>query len=430
MCMLIYKHICEFLNKIAIFYYNMTKICIFTYGCAHNQADSETMKEYLVNEGFEIVNEDYDLVIFNTCTVKNPTEDKFFSKIVKEKKPLIVCGCIPQSGEDERLEKYSLVGLDNLDKIVQAVRKTLSGEKVIFLERRNFERIELPSSRDNKFIAKIPILQGCMGNCAYCKTKFARGNLRSFSMEGILNQIRKAKLEGVREIWLVSQDNGCYGLDIGLSLVDLLKEIVKINLDCKVRIGMLNPNFAYEYREELAEILMNDCFYKFLHIPAQAGSDSVLKEMGRKYNVSEFEEALKVIKKRNPSITFSTDIICGFPTETEEDFDKTLDLVSFWKFVMINVSKFYPRSGTMAAKMKLLSTDVVKKRSSKLMKLIQEQNPLKKYIGKILKVNFVSDFVGYTDNYISVFVEGVKAGEVFDVEIISVGRFSMKGGRK
>lgn len=428
--MLIYKHICEFLNKIAIFYYNMTKICIFTYGCAHNQADSETMKEYLVNEGFDIVTEDYDLIIFNTCTVKNPTEDKFFSRLVEEKKPVVVCGCIPQSGFDERLENYSLVGLDNLDKIVEAVNKTILGERVVFLERRNFERTELPSSRDNKLIAKIPILQGCTGSCAYCKTKFARGNLRSFSKEGILNQIRKAKLDGVREIWLVSQDNGCYGLDIGLTLIDLLKEIVKLNLNCKVRIGMLNPEFTYLYRYELSEILQEECFYKFLHIPVQSGSNSVLKKMGRKYIVSEFEEALKVISEKNSSITFSTDIICGFPSETSDDFEKTLDLVSRLKFIMINVSKFYPRRGTVAAKMKLLPTDVVKKRSSSLMKLIKVQKFLERYIGKIIKVNFVSDSIGYTDNYISVFVENADAGDVLDVEIFSVGRFSMKGERK
>lgn len=403
------------------------KICVFTYGCAHNQADSETMIGYLIEAGFNIVscNENYDLIIFNTCTVKNPTEDKFFSRLALENKKVVVCGCIPQSGFDERLENYSLVGLDNLDKIVEAVEKTLKGEFVKFLERRSFERNNI-CYRENKFIAKIPILQGCLGNCTYCKTKMARGNLRSFSMENIINQIRFVKND-VREIWLVSQDNGCYGLDIGLTLINLLKEIVKLNLNCKVRVGMLNPNFAYEYRDELASLLMNNCFYKFLHIPVQSGSDDVLISMGRKYNVLEFEEALKVIKAKNQDITFSTDIICGYPSETEEDFSKTIDLVSRWEFIIINVSKFYPRRGTVAASMKLLPTDVVKARSSRLMALVKSQNPLVEYVGKTLKVNFISDGIGYTENYITVEVDGVKAGEFLDVKIVSVGRFSMKG---
>ena len=438
---MIYKHITfyEFFT-IYIFKGNevfnvitMKKIQIYieTYGCAHNQADSETMKEYLKKARFEITNyENCDLIIFNTCTVKNPTEDKFFSRLKKEKKPVVICGCIPQSSsDDERLINYSLVGVDNLNRIIEAINETLNGNVVRFLERRNYERDFLPTHPENKFVAIVPILQGCMGNCTYCKTKFARGDLKSFSLMSILFQIKKANDEDVREIWLVSQDNGCYGLDINLTLIDLLKEIIKLNLKCKVRIGMLNPNFAYKYRNELAEILKNNCFYKFLHIPVQSGSNSVLKLMNRKYSIEEFETALKIISEKNPTITFSTDIICGFPSETEKDFEKTLNLISKWEFNIINVSKFYPRRGTVAASMKLLPTDVVKTRSSALMKFIKSQNPLKKFVNQIVEVNFVNEKIGYTDNYISVLVDSKKdlSGQVLNVKIISCGRFSLKG---
>ncbi|MDD3175905.1 MAG: tRNA (N(6)-L-threonylcarbamoyladenosine(37)-C(2))-methylthiotransferase [Candidatus Nanoarchaeia archaeon] len=408
----------------------MPRIKIETFGCAHNQADSETMSQYLINSGFDLVDIDYDLIIFNTCTVKNPTEDKFFSRLAKEKKPVVICGCIPQSYPcDVRLKNYSLLGLDNLDLIVDVVQKTLKGEVVHILDRKDFERNFLPSFRENKLIAKIPILQGCLGNCTYCKTKFARGDLKSFSLMSILFQIKKASSEGVREVWLVSQDNGCYGLDAGLTLIDLLREIVKLNLDCKVRIGMLNPNFAYKYSFELGEILTHDCFYKFLHIPVQSGSNSVLEKMNRTYSIEEFEEALNVIKGKNADITFSTDIICGFPNETEEDFEKTIKLISKWDFVLVNVSKFYPRNGTVAASMKLLPTDVVKKRSSSLMKLIKDQKPLDKYFGCKVKVNFVEKNSGYTENYISVLVETDEnlSGKVLEVEIVACERFSLNG---
>jgi threonylcarbamoyladenosine tRNA methylthiotransferase CDKAL1 len=434
------------------------KILIQTFGCAHNQADSETMSEFLIKADFDVSfyggekkYTDFDLIIFNTCTVKNPTEDKFFSliqKIEKEKIPFVICGCIPQSlnfelknkvfetkKENELirriqiLNKHSLIGLDNLDKISLAVKKSLNGEIVHYLKRKKTERKFLPSCFENKFVAKIPILQGCLGNCTYCKTKFARGNLKSFSIKEIISQIKKANDRGVREIWLVSQDNGCYGLDIGLTLIDLLKEIVKLKLNCKVRIGMLNPNFAYLYRKELAQIITENCFYKFLHIPLQSASDNVLKEMGRKYFFDEFKKAIDVIREKNKNISYVTDIICGFPTEDENDFKKTINCVLKEEFVFVNVSKYYPRSGTIASKMKLLPTDVVKNRSSILMKLIKSQKILDKFVGKVLEVNFIEHNLGYTNNYISVIVDGEEdlSGKVCMIKIIKAERFSLKG---
>lgn len=377
----------------------MQTIHIKTYGCAHNMADSETMAQYLQEAGYTITGIESkdqqsvvgdgkekteqelignaDLVIYNTCTVKNPSEDKFFSQLKRTKAKVIIAGCIPQSERNATwLKEYSAIGVEQLHRIVEVVQETIAGKTLHILEKsktpqsRNF----VPMLRKNSLIAIIPILQGCLGSCTYCKTKFARGSLKSYPLKDIIEQLRIAKHEGVKEVWLVSEDNGAYGLDRGTTFIALLDEIIKLGDGPRIRIGMFNPEYAYEYREELARIYQHPLFYKFAHIPVQAGNNDVLNEMKRPYTVEEFEEALRVIKEKNPDMSFATDIICGFPTEKLEHFQETMDLVKRHEFAMINISKFYPRSGTVAANMKLIPTKEVKSRSKELSDWFSRQN--------------------------------------------------------
>ena len=404
------------------------KIFVKTYGCSRNYSDSETMAHYLLEAGYEITGigasdlseeeliSDADLVIVNTCTVKNPTEDKFFSflkKLSNLNKIVVVAGCISQSEKGALwMKNYSVIGLDVLDNIVEIVDKTLAGEIVHNLARKQgpWERPFLPTLRHKKVIVSIPILSGCLGNCTYCKTKFARGHLRSATSESIIEQIKTAVEKGIKEIWLVSEDNGAYGIDIGTTLPELLKLIENIPGDFFVRIGMLNPDFAYKYRNELAEIKQSPRFFTFLHIPIQAADDNVLENMKRPYAIEEFEEAVSVLKEKNPNMTLATDIICGYPSETEEQWNVTMNFLKNFKFNAINISKFYPRRGTVAAKMKLIPTQEVKRRSKELSDWFETQNYNEDYVGKTLSV-FVDEkgkkegsFIGRLQNYKQVIV--------------------------
>lgn len=403
------------------------KIAIVTYGCAHNMADSETMAHYLVEAGYDVVGlesdvqehnahaiaqknellEKVDIILYNTCTVKNPSDDKFFSTLKKQHKPVVIAGCIPQSQAHERwLKNYSALGVDQLESVVEVVKATLEGKTVHKLMRKeNLKRNFLPRLRKNNLIAIIPLLQGCLGNCTYCKTKFARGHLKSYSLESILSQIKEALSQGLKEIWLTSEDNGTYGLDIGITLPQLLEKITTLPGEFKVRIGMINPQYAYVYRHELADLLRHDCFYTYLHIPLQSADDDVLADMNRPYALTQFKEALAVIREKNPDISFATDIICGYPTETEEQFEHTLDYLKSETFAALNISKFYPRPGTPAASLKLLPTKEVKARSTKLstwFSMVNFNGPL---VGKTVEVfcnergKYPRSYIARTQNY-------------------------------
>ncbi|MGM5481284.1 MAG: tRNA (N(6)-L-threonylcarbamoyladenosine(37)-C(2))-methylthiotransferase [Nanobdellota archaeon] len=434
----------------------MALIYIKTYGCAHNMADSETMADYLARNGHEITGLDTtlrtrqdkrgmfkemnkaDLIIFNTCTVKDPSESKFFSAMDKVGKPIVIAGCIPQSQQEEEwLKRYSAIGVDQLHKIELVVEATLRGEVVHELSRKNmpYDRTFLPVTRKNKNIAIVPILQGCRGACTYCKTKSARGDLKSYPPESVVRQVRMAKTEGLKEVWLVSEDNGGYGLDIGSTLPELLEELSVIGGNLKIRVGMLNPNYVYRYKDELARILKQDVFYKFLHIPVQSGSDKVLKEMNRPYTREQFDAAIATLKREIPDITISTDIICGYPTETEDDFKQTMELIRTHQFPVLNISKFYPRAGTKAAQLKQLLTKTIKERSVKVTSYFSNLNPHEGYTGSTISATIIDYdydhhlFLGRTNNYRQILVRSEKniLGQDVLVQVTETTRDDMRG---
>lgn len=436
-------------------------VLIKTFGCAHNMADSEAMAHYLVKAGYKVsFDEDFpaDIVVINTCTVKNPTEDKFFSLLKKETRAVVVAGCIPQAqSDDDRLKNYCLLGIDQIHRISEAVEFALQhhgsssmrqGETKHFLDRsKNFEdypeqpegcewhrRSFLPSIRKNKFIAIIPIAQGCLGSCTYCKTKQARGILKSYSKEIIVKQIRLAKAEGIKEIRLVSEDNGAWGLDRNETFPQLLNAIVDVADGLKIRVGMLNAQYAFIYKEELAELLQNDCFYKFLHVPIQSADNQVLKDMNRQYTIEQFEIAIKIIKEKNPHLSLATDIICGYPTESEEQWNNTMNFLKRFPFNTINISKFYPRKGTVAAGLQLIPTHEVKRRSTELTEWFSTVNYNKEYVGETVTAFFTekgknNSHIGRTENYRQVIVKSDNniLGQELKVLVEEVTRDDLRG---
>ncbi len=343
------------------------KFNIVTFGCAANQADSEVMRTLLSRKYEESNLEEADIVIVNTCGVKGPTENKivdFIRRLKNEK--VIIAGCLPKINKP-RLEKefpnYSMMGPDQVLDVVNIFERVLNGERVVELSAKYCERLILTRSKN---IDIIPISQGCLGACTYCATKFARGTLRSYPPEKIINRIKSSNAS---TFYLTSQDNGCYGFDIGTNLVELLSKIVKIDKKFKIRNGMMNPNHVLKIVDGLVEVYKDEKIIKFAHIPVQSGSNIVLKHMRRLYTVEDFKQVVKRFRDEIPNIRISTDIIVGYPTETEEDFKQTLDLIREIKPEVLNISKFYSRPGTEASKLKQLPSQIIKERSRKLAEL-------------------------------------------------------------
>ncbi|BBN00376.1 hypothetical protein Mp_1g28610 [Marchantia polymorpha subsp. ruderalis] len=419
-------------------------IYLKTFGCSHNQSDSEYMAGQLAAYGYSITEEPEgaDLWLINTCTVKNPSQSAMETIIRRgkdAKKPLVVAGCVPQGNSNlKELEGISIVGVQQIDRVVEVVEETLKGHEVRLLRRQTLPALDLPKVRKNKFVEIIPINVGCLGACTYCKTKHARGHLGSYTVAALVERVRSVIDDGVKEIWLSSEDTGAYGRDIGTDLPTLLRALIAElpeDRSTMLRIGMTNPPYILQHLEAIAEALRHPCMYSFLHVPVQSGSDAVLSAMKREYTVSEFRQVADTLLRLVPEIHIATDIICGFPGETLEDFEQTVALIQEYKFPQVHISQFYPRPGTPAARMKRVPTAEVKKRSRQLTSVFESFNPYEGMEGKVERV-WITDvaadgihLVGHTKSYVQVLLPAsdVLLGSNVDVKITSVGRWSVMG---
>jgi threonylcarbamoyladenosine tRNA methylthiotransferase CDKAL1 len=349
----------------------MANVYIETYGCTANQDNTLIFRGLLKNYKFVNNIKEADIIIVNTCTVKQVTESKIIEnlkQIIKKypKKKIIIAGCMPEA-EPKICRKLfpnaSLINTHHVTEISKLIKSSLKNKRLELLGKRKENKTNLEKITKNKDTVSIQIAEGCLGDCSYCITKLAKGNLQSFSKEDIINEIKKRIKEGYKRINLTSTDNGCYGLDIKTSLVYLLNNIIKIPGDFKLRVGMINPNYAKLYLKDLIKVYRSEKIIKFLHIPVQSGSNKVLKDMNRKYKVQDFIKVVSEFRKNIPKINISTDIIVGYPTESEKDFEETLNLVRSTKPQVINISKFASRPGTKASKLKQLKTEEIKRRS-------------------------------------------------------------------
>lgn len=425
------------------------KIFVKTWGCTHNNSDSEYMAGQLAAYGYRLTDDklDADLWLLNSCTVKTPAEDHFRNEIEygkKNGKHIVVAGCVPQGApKSSFLKGLSMVGVQQIDRIVSVVEETLKGNTVRFLSQKKVQgkkiggaSLSLPKVRRNPLIEIIAINTGCLNQCTYCKTKHARGELGSYPPEEIIERAKQAFEEGVCEIWLTSEDTGTYGRDIGTSLPELLWELVKvIPNDCMMRIGMTNPPYIIEHLEEMSKILDHPRVYSFLHIPVQSGSDQILVDMKREYSCSEFEYVVDFLKSKISNITIATDIICGFPTETENDFEETMKLCKKYKFPNLFINQFFPRPGTPAAKMRRVPTQEVKQRTKRLTEFFHSYQPYDHKIGLIEKVLVTElshdklHYVGHNKFYEQVLVPKQEEylGKMISVKIVRATKYSMEG---
>ncbi|MEK6835231.1 MAG: tRNA (N(6)-L-threonylcarbamoyladenosine(37)-C(2))-methylthiotransferase [Nanoarchaeota archaeon] len=352
----------------------MKKVYIKTYGCQANIADSEAMAGLLREKGYNLVNSENEAeyVIINTCSVKNDTQSRelhYLRNIAKTKK-VIVGGCLTKT---INIRKYvpkieavfdtnSLLKLPNI----------LENPQDEFSDKKETERLKVPIIRTKQNIGIIPIGQGCLNKCDFCATKLARGNLVSYRIGDIKRALEECIKDNCKEIYLTSQDNGCYGFDITTNLPELLNELVTVKGDYKIRVGMMNPWHVIKILDSLIKSYQNEKIIKFLHIPVQSGSEKVLKSMKRIHTVENFKLIVNKFRQEFPEISIATDIIVGYPLETDKDFEETLDLIKEIKPEVINISKFSSRHGTEASKLKQLSSQMIDERSKKLNKLYQE----------------------------------------------------------
>ena len=410
------------------------KFYLETYGCSANVADGEIMAGLLKENSLISVEEPEkaDVNIIVTCTVKTASSHRMMHRIKRlssSNRPLVVAGCMPKT-ERSLIEninpKVSLLGPEDLNRTVETVKAAIKGVQSIHLEGTILPNLLFPRIRRNQIIGIVKISSGCLGNCTFCQVKIAKGELTSYSPISINSEVKVALKNGCKEIWLTSQDNGCYGKDIGTDLVSLSNSILSIKGDFKIRLGMMNPEYVHNMIDKLMSVLRDEKFFKFLHLPVQCGSNLVLKAMRRTHTIEDFINSVKRFRHDFPLSTLSTDIIVGYPTETEEDFQKTINLIKEIKPDIVNISKYGARPGTQSERMLQLDSRIVKARSKELHRIVQDTTLLNNvrwigWRGKVLIDEKVRGaVVGRNFAYRPVIIKKqITLGKVLDIEVIN-----------
>lgn len=375
---------------------------IESYGCTMNYGEGDMLSRRMESLGFERCDsaEDADVVILNTCTVVETTEKRMIKRmndLRTLRKDVIVTGCMAKVQSNRislRLPNALIVPPDKYDDFQEIVQNRFgTGDS----EKRT------PYGRT----AIIPIAQGCLGNCSYCITRFARGRLVSRPPEQILSEFRECVDAGVREILVTAQDTACYGLDIGTDLPSLIKLLLSVEGDYRIRIGMMNPNHLVPILDGMLDVLSDTRVYRFLHIPVQSGSDDVLEGMRRHYTAERFMDTVRALRSMFPDISIATDIICGFPGETEEDHMSTISLIRELRADTLNITRYSPRPGTDSMRMDgAVNGNISKRRSQELtdVKNEVEYDVNSGLIGRtvdvlITEVGKDGTMIGRTDNY-------------------------------
>ena len=418
----------------------MAKIWVEAYGCSASFSDSEMISGLIVNGGHTLADssEESDLNVIVTCSVKDATAAKMVHRIKESNsKPLVVAGCLPKAEQhtvEKFAEKASLLGPNSIGKTLQVIKSTLDGQKIIALEDTDITKIGLPKIRLNSAIGIVEIASGCMSECTFCQTKLSKGDLKSYRIGDVVRQVKTEISDGCNEVWLTSTDNGCYGLDIGADLPELVNAVSEIDNKFFIRVGMMNPMYMPKIRDGLLKSFESTKVFKFLHVPVQSGSNKVLNDMKRGHTEQTFRDVTNKFRDKFEKFTISTDVIVGFPTETEEDFEATLKLLKETKPDIVNLSRYSQRPGTYAAEMRQIDVTEVKRRSKTAYELINEisEENNKNWIGWEGQVIFDEEHEdqirGRNFAYKPIFVkEKPKIGQISTVKIIDSTTHSLIG---
>ncbi len=434
--------------------YKGKKYFLRTYGCQMNVHDSEEIRYYLESLGYEKTDilENADIVVLNTCAIRENAKDKVFGylgrcKHLKQtKKDLIIClcGCLMQlPNEVEGIinnHKFVdiVIGTHNINELPKLIMELNNDQKIEVYSNSNEVNENIKYSRDSKISAWINIQYGCDKFCTYCIVPFTRGRERSRKIENIIQEAKELKEEGYQEITLLGQNVNAYGkdLNLGYNFATLLEEVAKIGIS-RVRFVTSHP---WNFTDEMIDIIAKyDNIMPYIHLPLQSGSDDILRKMNRRYNKEEYKNLFTKIKEKIPNVSITTDIIVGFPNETEEDFQDTLDMVDYCKYDSAYTFIYSKREGTYAATLEDKISD--EEKSKRLQILNKKVNAYaleanKKLIGKTVEVLIIDKsekgedkVCGYTDTMKLVNVIGKEdlIGKIIKVKITDAKSFSLDG---
>ena len=405
----------------------MKTVAFITLGCKVNQYETNAMSQKLIEEGYKIVEhtQKADIYIINTCTVTNMSDRKSRQMIrrAKEINPeaiIIAVGCYVQVAkkEIENIKEIDLA-LGNEEKVDivkycnEIIQKNKKEKIADVMQSRKFAEFG-ETSYTEKTRAVIKVQDGCNNFCSYCIIPYAKGRVRSRKPESVIKEVKEIVKEGIKEVVITGIHVASYGKDFedGTRLIDLLEQINKIEGLKRIRLGSLEPNLITpEFVERLGNV---DKICDHFHLSLQSGCDETLKRMNRKYTTQEFENGVNLLRKKFPEVALTTDIIVGFPGETEEEFNTTYKFLSKIKFSKMHVFKYSQRKGTVAAKMKnQVNPQIKEERSNKLIELSNKNEIefLDNNLGKELEVLFETKTQngyteGHTTNYITVKSKG------------------------
>ncbi len=361
------------------------RVYIETYGCALNHADSAIMASVVARRGWRLVDdpEDADAIIVNTCTVRLDTEQRMLRRIARlwrdygGSKILVVAGCLAKA-QPYSVKRVApgavLVSPGNVHRVDEAIEKGVD-----LLVEDPLERKRLPGQPWHVgVVAEVVAQEGCLSDCSFCITKFARRILRSQPVDEIVGYVARLVERGVVEVRLTGQDLAVYGVDLYgrralPELIERVADVVEEGGACRayVRVGMMSPDQAMPIWDELLSAMRHPCVYKFLHIPVQSGDDRVLRVMRRGYTVDEYRSMVREARSRLPGVTIATDIIVGHPGEDEEAFEATVRLVEELRFERVHLAQYTPRPRTLAARLPQVPDPVKKERSRRLQAVIE-----------------------------------------------------------
>lgn len=390
------------------------KACVLTLGCKVNAYESELIKETLKDNGYDIIDDEgsADVIIINTCTVTNQADSKSRKMIrharrENSKAIIVVCGCSAENHKESLrdLDIDILIGNKDKSKIVSLIDMyRASGEKIIKfydLRRADFEDMQI-NNFANKTRGFVKIQDGCNNFCAYCIIPFMRGGIRSKNIDIAEKEINCLADNGYQEIVLTGIHTGSYGTGENYDLVDLIRRISKNDNLKRIRISSIEiTELNDKFMEELK---INEKISDHMHVPIQSGSNEILKKMNRKYNIDEYKSIIEKLRSVRPDINITTDLIVGFPEESEENHLETLNNLRDIGFSKIHTFPYSMRNGTKASTMKQVNDSLKKRRVHEVLKLSDELESTyyKKFIGKKLKVLVEDGISGFTSNYIKV----------------------------
>lgn len=419
-------------------------VAFYTLGCKVNQYETNAMEQQFIQNNYKIVDntEKADIYVINTCTVTNMADRKSRQmlrrvKEINQSAVIVVCGCYAQVAKTE-LEQIPevdiILGINEKNKIVQIVEEYLSSKNNIIEVADVSKQKEFLDFGDVTYTEKnravIKVQDGCNMFCSYCLIPYARGRIRSRKIENVVSEIEKIAKQGIKEVVITGIHVASYGKDFeneNIRLINLLEEINKIEGIERIRLSSLEPTIVDEEFAQRLSKLEKICDH--FHLSLQSGCDATLKRMNRKYTTARYKEATEILRKYYPSANFTTDVIVGFPGETDEEFNQTYQFLKEIGFYKMHIFKYSPRKGTVAEKLpNQVDGNIKEERSKKLIELSNNMQNEKnsQYIGKTVKVLFEEHengyYKGHTTNYMVVkvkekeqdgFIDNIK-----DIEII------------